>query len=210
MAEGKKSFLDPYSEDHPLFGPTLELERLSREKFPTQLQVLNLIRGLKKPNLKPGGFIDKSDKLKVYSDVAKVLTEIWTKAKIPVPEFKYARDTLEKYFEEILRNARKSRGTILETEESKNTYISNLSKVYNFARCKCFISAQNVYKVEAMENVTSENCTCRPKNRIPDQCLCLYADQMFSRELVIWFSENDIAQMEQEVVGELPKMFHEK
>ena len=65
MAEGKKSFLDPYSEEHPIFGPTLKLERISREKLPTQLQLLNLIRGLKKPFLKPGGFIDKSDKLKI-------------------------------------------------------------------------------------------------------------------------------------------------
>ena len=206
-SEDKKSYLDPYCEDHPIFGPTSNLEGLSKEKLPTKFQLLNVIRGLKKPFIKPGGFIERDHQIKVYSDVTKILTEIWnTKAKIPVPEFSYARTTLEKFFEDILHTARRTRDRILETEESKNSYISKLSKVYNFARCKCFISAKNIYKVEAFEDVSSANCKCKPKDRIPDQCLCLYADQMFNRELVIWFSENDIAQMEQEqnVVGKLP------
>ena len=137
--------LDPFSNDHPIFGATLSLDQISEEKLPTQLDVLNLIRGLKRHYTKLDGTIERKDQIKIYSEVATLLTDIWKSAHIPVVSFDWAKKILEKHFDKILREARQTRDRILKSDESKAAYLSKLKKVYNFAKCRCFISAGNVY-----------------------------------------------------------------
>ena len=187
------SYLDPFSEVHPIFGSTLELQNLSRDKFPTQLELVNVVRGLKKQFVKPGpgNSIPRNDKIKIYSDVATFLTEIWHgKAKIPVPAFKYGREILENNIEEILLKVSQTYTRDLSTEESKAEFISNLRKTFNFAKCKCFVSGKNVYKIQAIEEVTISRCKCKEKDQIPRKSFSFYADQLFTRDLRIWILEN--------------------
>ena len=206
------SYVDPFSENHPIFGQTSKLEELSREKLPTQFELLNVIRGLKKqfvkPGAGPGSTIERSDQIKIYSEIATFLTEIWkTKAKIPCYGFKYSRESLEKHFDGILRYASQKRSEILESDQSKIEYISNLRKTFNFGKCKCFVSATNDYKVEAPEQVTISSCQCKDKDRIPLTSLSFYADQLFNRDLRVWIVEaqND-AEPETLENGELEKV----
>ena len=203
------SYVDPYSDDHRIFGPTLKLEQLSKEKLPTQLELVNVVRGLKKQFVKPGpgNTILRCDKIKIYSDIATFLTEIWKgKAKIPVPSFKYAREVLEKHIEDILLYVSQRRTDTLNSEESIAEYISNLRKTYNFAKCKCFVSGKNEYKIESIEEITIARCKCKEKDQIPRSSLSLYADQLFQRELRTWIIEaakEDNAEVESFVEGEL-------
>ena len=189
--------VDPFSDSHPIFGATLSLDQISEEKLPTQLDVLNLIRGLKRHYTKLDGTIDRKDQIKIYSEVATLLTDIWKSAHIPVVSFDWAKKILEKHFDKILREARQTRDRILKSDESKAAYLSKLKKVYNFAKCRCFISAGNVYRFDKIEDIKSSNCKCNPKDRIPQPCLTLFGDQMFERKLIIWFSEEDKQKLEQ-------------
>ena len=197
--------MDPYCNQHPIFGDTLDLEELSREKFPSQLELLNVIRGLKKKVVKPNGSIERSDVIKVYKDVAELLSEIWSSACIRVPSvvkngvqtvLKSARENLESFFEDILRVASQTRNRILETPETKNAYLKDLeAKIYNFSKCKCFVSAKNIYKVHSVEEVIATVCKCDEKNKII--CLELYGDQLFGRSRTIWVSEEIKAQFQE-------------
>ena len=187
--------MDPFCNAHPIFGDTLELEQLSRERFPNQLELLNVIRGLKKEVVKPNGTIERSDVIKVYTNVAQVLSEIWSSVYITVPELLNARINLETHFEAILRTASQTRDRILKKKES---YLKDLkSKIYNFSSCKCYVSAKNIYKVQSMEEVFATVCKCDAK--IP--CLELYADQLFGRELTLWVSEEIKARFQEKEQG---------
>ena len=180
--------MDPYCNQHPIFGDTLDLETLSKERFPNQLELLNVIRGLKKKVVKPNGTIERSDVIEVYKSVAQLLSEIWSSVYITVPELETARKNLETFFEHILRVARQTRDRILETPETKESYLKDLkSKIYNFSSCKCYVSAKNIYKVHSLEEVFTTACKCDEKKKIP--CLELYGDQLFGRELTLWVSE---------------------
>ena len=180
--------MDPFCNDHPIFGDTLDLEKLSKERFPTRLELLNVIRGLNKQVVKPNGTIERSDVIKVYTKVAEVLSEIWSSACINVPEVLNSRINLETHFKAILREASQTRNRILETSETKESFLKDLkSKIYNFSSCKCYVSAKNIYKVKSMEDVFATNCKCDDKDKI--LCLELYGDQLFGRELTIWVSE---------------------
>ena len=186
--------MDPYCNQHPIFGDTLDLQNLKKERFPSQLELVNVIRGLKKKVVKPNGSIERSDVIKVYTEVAELLSEIWSNAYIKVPNIrdpsvlKNARENLERFFEAILREASQTRNRILKTSETKETFLKPLkSKIYNFSTCKCFVSAKNIYKVQSIEEVIASDCKCDAKNKIPS--LALYGDQLFGRELTIWVSE---------------------
>ena len=180
--------MDPYCNGHPIFGDTLSIEQLSKERFPNRLELLNVIRGLKKKVVKPNGTIERSDVIDVYTKVAEVLSEIWSSACIKVPEVLNARINLETHFKAILREASQTRNRILETPETKESFLKDLkSKIYNFSSCRCFVSAKNIYKVHSLEEVFTTACKCDEKKKIP--CLELYGDQLFGRELTLWVSE---------------------
>ena len=186
--------MDPYCNQHPIFGDTLTLEELSRERFPNQLELLNVIRGLKKQVVKPNGTIERTDVIKVYTEVAVLLSEIWSSAYIRVPNIKdlsvlkNARENLESFFEPILKTASQTRKRILKTPETKSAFLQPLkAKIYNFSTCKCFVSAKNIYKVHAIEEVVASVCKCDAKNKILP--LAMYGDQLFGRELTIWVPE---------------------
>ena len=193
--------MDPYCNQHPIFGDTLAAEGLSRERFPSQLELLNVIRGLKKKVVKPNGTIERTDVIKVYTEVAVLLSEIWSSAYIRVPNIKdlsvlkNARENLESFFEAILRIASQTRKRILETQETKDAYLKELkAKIYNFSKCKCFVSAKNIYKVHSVEEVIASVCKCDEKTKII--CLELYGDQLFGRSRTIWVSEEIKAQFQ--------------
>ena len=180
--------MDPYCNQHPIFGDTLAPEELSRERFPSQLDLLNVIRGLKKQVVKPNGTIENSDVIKVYTKVAELLSEIWTSACIAVPTVHTGRQNLETHFDHILKVASQTRNRILKTPETKKAFLKDLeTKIYNYSHCKCFVSAKNNYKVQSIEQVIGTDCKCGPKYKIP--CLLLYGDQLFGREMTIWVSD---------------------
>ena len=188
--------MDPFCNQHPIFGDTLAPEELSREKFPSQLELLNVIRGLKKQVVKPNGTIENSDVIKVYTKVAELLSEIWTSACIAVPTVHTGRQNLETYFDHILKVASQTRNRILKTPETKKAYLKKLeTKIYNYSHCKCFVSATNKYKVQSMEAVLATVCKCGAKYKIP--CLLLYGDQLFGREMTIWVSDEIKARFKQ-------------
>ena len=172
-------------DEHPIFGKVLALEELSKERFPTELELLNVIRGLKNKVVKPNGTIERTDSINLYTSVANLLTEIWKSACIQVPELKHGRETLESHFDYILSHATKNPKKILKSPDAKNAYLEKLKKVYNYSACICFVSRKNVYKVNSMEEVIKSKCKCEN----PILSLELYADQLFGRSLTIWVSE---------------------
>ena len=199
MASAKPT-LDPFCDGHPIFGDTLKLDQISNERLPTEWELINVIRGLKKVHTKLDGTIEKSDQTKIYSEIATFLTEIWkTNAHIPVLEFDYAKTALQTHFDKILSDARKNRARILKSDETKKIFISKLQKAFNFAKCRCFVSPKNILKFENIEDIKRSNCKCKPKDRIPLPCLMLFADQMFRREHIIWFSEEEKEKIKQEM-----------
>ena len=179
----KSEPLDVFANDHPIFGNvTDDIGQFSKEKLPTKLEVLNLVRGLMKKCQKfPSGPIKREDKVEVYGEVVKLLTEIWQSVGIPVPKFKYARTTLEENINPLLRESQQIRDRILETDDKRIKFEKKLKTLYNFSRCKCYVRGTNEYRVESFEEVRRSDCKCKAKDKIP--CLDFYANQLFSRTL---------------------------
>ena len=179
----KSEPLDVFTNDHPIFGDVIDdIGQFSKEKLPTKLEVLNLVRGLMKKRQKfPTGPIKREEKVEVYGEVVKLLTEIWQSVGIPVPKFKYARTILEENMESFLQPSKQIRDRILQNDDKRTEFEKKLKTLYNFSRCKCYVRGTNEYRVESFEEVRRSDCKCKAKDKIP--CLDFYANQLFSRTL---------------------------
>ena len=73
----------------------------------------------------------------------------------------------------------------MESDESKENYLNErgLKRLFPFAKCKCFLTASKI------EEVTAENCHCKPENKTPN--VDFFADQLFNRTQAILVSEED-------------------
>ena len=115
--------------------------------------------------------------------IFQVITDLYKSAFIPTFDPKYAGEKLQEKVEAEIRYATQTASIILESDESKENYLSGLKRLFPFAKCKCFLKASKI------EEVTAENCHCKPENKTPN--LDFFADQLFHRTQVILISEED-------------------
>ena len=76
---------------------------------------------------------------------------------------------------------------ILESEKKKEELLSDLNKVFDIAKCRCFVD-------KLKEQFIPSNCNCPNEDKIIN--LETYTDQIFDREAKILLSESQKNQYE--------------
>ena len=168
---------------HPLLGEPRRF--LSDSTFPTILQVLNYVRfqidsSPKKQQL-------QAEKSKKYEEIASELINIWEKVYIKCLSVEYVAKKIEKEICSQIVHVRKNCKDIQKSEEKKNKLFAALNKVFDIAKCRCFVG-------KIKEYFLSLNCKCPPVDKILN--FETYTEQIFDREAKVLLSEAQINKFE--------------
>ena len=162
---------------HPIFGYKSDL--LLPHKFPTKLQVLNYVRY--KIDSSPNKQQIQSEKLEKYSEIAREIIAIWEEAYVNcVNESTVAARIKNEIVSQILYVQKSPR--LLKNEEKKKELLSNLNKVFDIAKCKCYVD-------KTKEHYIYSKCVCPDGNKIIN--FETYTQQVFDNEARILLSEEE-------------------
>ena len=161
---------------HPLFGEKRRL--LSDSRFPTKLQVLNYVRfaidsSPKKQQL-------HAEKIEKYQEIASELIRIWEEVYVKCLCLNYVSQKIENEIVPTIQYVQKNCKKIQTNEKKKSELFSELDKVFDIAKCRCFVD-------KLKEQFIPSNCNCPQQDKIIN--LETYSEQLFDREAKVLLSE---------------------
>ena len=162
---------------HPLFGEKRRL--LSDSRFPTKLQVLNYVRFVLDSSPKKQQL--QNEKIEKYQEIASELIRIWEEVYVKCLCLNYVSQKIENEIVPTILYVQKNCKKIQNSEKKKNDLFSDLNKVFDIAKCRCFVD-------KLKEQFIPSNCNCPNEDKIIN--LETYTDQIFDRDAKILLSES--------------------
>ena len=140
---------------HPLFGEKRRL--LSDSTFPTKLQVLNYVRFVLDSSPKKQQL--QNEKIEKYQEIASELIRIWEDVYVKCLCVKYVREKIENEIVATILHVQRNCKRILQSEKKKEDLLSDLDKVFDIAKCRCFVD-------KLKEQFIPSNCNCPQEDKI--------------------------------------------
>ena len=129
----------------------------------------------------------QNEKIEKYQEIASELITIWEEVYVKCFSVNYVREKIEKEIVATISYVQKNCKKILQNEKKKEELLSDLNKVFDIAKCRCFVD-------KLKEQFIPSNCNCPNEDKIIN--LETYTDQIFDREAKILLSESQKNQYE--------------
>ena len=122
----------------------------------------------------------QAEKIEKYQQIASELIRIWEEVYVKCLGLKYVSEKIENEIVPTILYVRKNCKKIQSSEKKKNELFSDLNKVFDIAKCRCFLD-------KLKEQFIPSNCNCPQENKIIN--IETYTEQLFDREAKILLSE---------------------
>ena len=123
----------------------------------------------------------QSEKIEKYQEIASELIRIWEEVYVKCFSVKYVKEKIENEIVATILHVQRNCKRILQSEKKKEDLLSDLDKVFDIAKCRCFVD-------KLKEQFIPSNCNCPHQDKIIN--LETYTDQIFDRDSKILLSES--------------------
>ena len=124
----------------------------------------------------------QNEKIEKYQEIASELITIWEEVYVKCFTVNYVREKIEKEIVATISYVQKNCKKILQNEKKKEELLSDLNKVFDIAKCRCFVD-------RSREEFIPSNCLCPQEDKIIN--LETYIEQIFENDSKILLSESE-------------------